>query len=75
MRSAETSVRRLGECGGHVWAPALDRGADPIVRRQRVVRGLGEYGGHFWAPVFNRGADPTVRRQRVVRGPLSATRP
>jgi hypothetical protein len=58
MRGAETNVRGLGECGGHFWAPALNRGADPTVRLQRDVRGLGECGGHFWAPALNRGADP-----------------
>jgi len=29
----------LGECGGHFWAPALKRGADLIVRSQRIARG------------------------------------
>jgi hypothetical protein len=29
MNGSETSVRGLGECGGHFWAPALNRGADP----------------------------------------------
>ncbi len=38
-RKPDTSVRGLGECGGHVWAPAFDRGADPIVRSQPVVGG------------------------------------
>jgi hypothetical protein len=52
--SSPTSVRGLGECGGHVWAPALNRGADPPVRPQPNVRGLGECGGHVWAPALNR---------------------
>jgi hypothetical protein len=75
MKGAEPSVRGLGECGGHVWAPALDKGADPIVRLQPGVRGLGECGGHVWAPALNKGADPIVRLQPVARGadPVSAT--
>ena len=52
--SPRTSVRGLGECGGHFWAPAFNRGADPTVRPQPSVRSLGECGGHFWAPAFNR---------------------
>ena len=28
----------LGECGGHFWAPALEKGAGPSVRPQRAVR-------------------------------------
>jgi hypothetical protein len=56
--SPETSVRGLGECGGHVWAPTFNRGADPTVRPHPVVRGLEECGGHVWAPALNRGADP-----------------
>jgi hypothetical protein len=30
MKGAGTNVRGLGECGGHVGAPAFNRGADPV---------------------------------------------
>jgi hypothetical protein len=30
LGSPETSVRGLGEGGGHFWAPAFNRGADPV---------------------------------------------
>jgi alkylation response protein AidB-like acyl-CoA dehydrogenase len=35
-RLSATVVRGLGECGGHVWAPALDREADPQISQQPV---------------------------------------
>ena len=43
----ETSVRELGECGGHFWAPAY---GEP--EELNGCQPLGECGGHFWAPAF-----------------------